>query len=111
MEYSDICITPLKGDKYKILKDIRYKEIFIEAGYVTNGADIPRIFWSVFPPNKSDYLPAVIIHDYLCDREDYTLADKYFEEILTLLGVGPISRFLLVSSVKIYHKAKYNTPL
>jgi hypothetical protein len=28
------------------------------------------------------YLPAVIVHGYLCDKEEYKNADKYFKEIL-----------------------------
>lgn len=110
MKYSDICITPLKGNRYKVLKDVTYKDVTVPAGYRTNGADIPRIFWSIFPPNKSDYLPAVIVHDYLCDKDDYIRADKYFEEILRSLGVKPVSKFLLVFSVKLYHRAKYGIP-
>lgn len=109
MKYSDICITPLKGDRYKILEDVTYKDVTVPAGYRTNGADIPRIFWSLFPPNKSDYLPAVIVHDYLCDLEDYKKADQYFEEILRDLRVDFISRYLLVKSVSLYHSYKYKT--
>jgi len=107
MKYSDIHITPLRGNRYKINKAITYKDITVPEGYRTNGADIPRIFWSIFPPNKSDYLPAVIIHDYLCDLEDYTKADLYFYEILQELGVHKVSRWLLVNSVKAYHKVRY----
>ncbi len=109
MQYDDICITPLKGNSYEINKEVRYKDIIIPVGYRTNGADIPRIFWSLFPPNKSDYLPAVIVHDYLCDKEEYQKADLYFEEILRDLRVDFISRYLLVKSVSLYHSYKYKT--
>lgn len=109
MKYSDVVVQPLGGNRYKVLEDIMYKDVTVEAGYRTNGADIPRIFWSIFPPNKSDYLPAVIVHDYLCDIEDYKKADQYFNEILKTLRVGSVSRFFLVGSVRLYHKIRYGT--
>lgn len=109
VRYSDVSITPLKGDRYKLNKTLTYKDVTVPEGYRTNGADIPRIFWSIFPPNKSDYLPAVIVHDYLCDLEEYQKADQYFEEILKELGIDFISVFLLVKAVTLYHKYRYGT--
>lgn len=110
MKYSDVSVTPLLGNKYKLLKPLTYKDVTVPAGYRTNGADIPRIFWFLLPPNKSDYLPAVIVHDYICDLEDYVKADKYFDEILRDLNVNKTDRKRLVVSVKLYHKIKYGTP-
>lgn len=107
MKYNDVCVTPLKGDRYKLNDDLTYKDVVIPKGYRTNGANIPKIFWSIYPPNKSDFMPAVIIHDYLCDLELYGKADTYFEEILTLLNCKPIDIMLLTFSVKIYHKWSY----
>jgi len=105
--YAQVKVQPLHGNKYKVLEDIVYKDIVIPKGYETNGADIPRAFWSYMPPNKSDILPAVIVHDFLCDLEDYTKADIYFEEVLQLLGIRGFDLFILTKSVKIYHKVKY----
>ncbi len=105
--YSQVKIQPLKNNKFKILEDIVYKDIVIPRDYETNGADVPRLFWLYIPPNKSDILPAVIIHDYLCDKEEYEKADAYFEEVLVELGIKNLDRFLLVKSVRLYHKLKY----
>ncbi len=105
--YSQVKVSPLAGDKYEILEDIIYKDIVIPKGYKTNGADIPRAFWSYMPPNKSDILPAVIVHDFLCDLEQYEKADKYFEEVLILLGIRGFDLFVLTKSVRVYHKVKY----
>ena len=62
-------VQPMKGKRYKIIKDINYTlstgmPFTVPKRYSTNGADIPRIFWGVIPPNLSDILPAVILHDY-----------------------------------------------
>ncbi len=101
--YSQVKLQPLKNNKFRILEDIVYKDIKIPKDYETNGADIPRIFWSFIPPNKSDILPAVIVHDFLCDKGEYKKADEYFEECLLVLGVKKIDKYLLVKSVRIYH--------
>ncbi len=71
--YREVYISPQKGDVYRITKPLHYKDIVVPSGYTTNGADVPRLFWSFFPPNRSDYLPAVIVHDYLCDQGEYQL--------------------------------------
>ena len=40
-----------------VVYEYRYKDIAVPEGYETNGADIPRLFWSWTPPlNLSIYL-------------------------------------------------------
>jgi len=107
MIYSQVAVQPLKGDKYKLLVDLKYKDVVVPKGYETNGANIPRLFWAIYPPNKSDFLPAVIIHDYLCDKEEYKKADDLFEECLRELEVKSFDIDVLVKSVRMYHKIKY----
>ena len=103
MKYNDIQVQPLKGRKYKLLLPIIYRDVMVPIGYKTNGADIPRVFWSFCPPNTSDILPAVIVHDYLCYLEEYQKADDYFEEILTILRIKPWKITILVGAVRLYH--------
>jgi len=91
------------------VKSIVYKDVVVPAGYITNGADSPRLFWFIYPPNRTDILPAVIFHDYLCEKEDYEKADRYFDEILELLGVKRFDRWVLVTAVRLYHKIRYKT--
>jgi len=111
MKYADIEIAPLPNDKYVVQKDIYYYNdgalILIPKGYVTNGADIPRIFWSIFPPNKSDFLPAVVVHDFLMDSGyDALEADKIFRQILRDLKINETSISLLFYPMFYYHKIK-----
>jgi len=105
--YKEIKISPLKNDRYVLLEDFIYKDVVVPKGYITNGADIPRLFWTIWPPNRSEYLPAVVIHDYLCDAELYPKADKYFEEILNILKVNRITVLFFTHFVKIYHRIRY----
>lgn len=104
----EILVKPMIDNKYQIAQDIIYRDIVVPKGYETNGANVPRIFWFIIPPFKPKYLPAVIVHDYLCDLEKYELADMYFEEILYSIEAS-IKTKIMVISVKIYHRLRYGT--
>ena len=104
--YKHIVVTPTPDNKYVIHKQIPYKDIIVPIGYKTNGANVPRLFWSIIPPFKPKYLPAVIVHDYLCDAEEYVKADKYFKEILLNIENSFITK-CMVKAVNIYHKIRY----
>jgi len=95
-----------KGTKINIVPYI-YKDIIIPAGYETNGANRPRFWWIVRPPFYPTYMSAVLVHDYLCDKEEYKKADKYFKEILKDIEWNIISK-IEVAVVKLYHKIRYN---
>ncbi|WP_272888861.1 DUF1353 domain-containing protein [Campylobacter devanensis] len=56
-----VVVQPIGKDKFRVYKDLSYQGICIPKGFVTNGANIPRIFWSLFPPNSPEYLSAVVI--------------------------------------------------
>jgi hypothetical protein len=107
VKYTQLKLQPLSNHKFKLLEDVKYEDVVIPKGYKTNGADIPRIFWSIYPPNRSDYLPAVVVHDYLCDKGEYKKADDLFEKSLKELGVKRFDRFVLVGAVRLYHRIKY----
>ena len=108
--YNNLVITPREGDKYKIIKDYTYKDVTVPSGYHTDGASISRVLWSIWPPNRSDYLPAVVVHDYLCDEEEYTKADLYFKEILEILEINKPTFWCFHIATTLYHKIKYNIP-
>ena len=107
LSYTQVKLQPLKSHKFKLLDDLCFKDVVVPKGFKTNGADIPRIFWSIYPPNRSDFLPAVIIHDYLCDKGEYKRADDLFEECLKELGVNRFDVVVLVGAVRLYHKLRY----
>jgi len=84
--------------------------LVIPAGYKTNGANIPRLFWFIIPPFKPKYLPAVIIHDFLCDKEQYKKADELFAKYLLNIENSWKTR-AMIKAVKLYHFIRYKTPL
>jgi len=65
---------PLKDDRsrpgWRVLEQpfsflsFWHGEITVPAGFDTDYASIPRIFWPIYPPD-GEYAPAAILHDFL----------------------------------------------
>lgn len=102
-------LQPNKNNKLILLKDYTYGEIKIKKGFETNGADVPRIFWSIIPPFKPKYLPAVLVHDYLIkiagNKEEINRANSYFEKILLEIEDSLKTR-AMINAVFLYWKFK-----
>lgn len=62
--------------------------IEVPTGFITDLATIPRIFWSLMPPDWR-YAKAAIIHDYLYDNALRTKkeTDLISQDGMTVLGV------------------------
>ena len=92
-----------------IFKSELAEEITVEVpkGYKTNGANIPRIFWSIFPPNSPEYLSAVVVHDYLCDAKLYALADEALKHIMANLSVAKWKIYCFYYACRVWHKLRY----
>lgn len=103
----DLILKPLKGHKYQVEKVFRYQNIQVPSGFKTNGADIPRFLWVFWPPNRSDFMKAVVVHDYLCDKENYSLADTLFKEALQEDGASKFTVWSFYTSVNLYHRLRY----
>jgi Protein of unknown function (DUF1353) len=102
-----LILQPIPGHRYRVVEPFRYQNIQVPAGFVTDGANVPRPFWFIWPPNKSDFMKAVVIHDYLCDRENYSLADQLFKEALQEAGATKVTVWLFHTSVDLRHRIKY----
>lgn len=106
-------LKPVGKYQFELVENYRYRDIVIPKGYITDGASVPRIFWSIFPPNKAEYLSAAIVHDYLTDivieKKSITFrsVDNTFKEMLIDLNVNKIEVKVLYWSVRLYHLLKY----
>lgn len=111
LKYSDFIFQPLKNNKVKLKKKVKYKDIIIPEGFVSDGASVPYIAYLFnYTKYRPDYLPCAILHDYLCDLELYDKADKCFLNCLLDLKVGKFTSYLFYYAVKIYHFFKYKLP-
>ena len=80
------------------------RRIAVPAGFETDGASIPRVFWWLLPAWGRYSRPACV-HDYLCDlivqRKPHpeaptaTLADAIFYEAMTVTTVALPVRFVM----------------
>ena len=88
---------------YRVLETIRWNEYLVPFGYITDGASVPRVFWSAIPPNDSNSLPAVIFHDYYCSIKKFDLADRVFLEIMRdVLELTPLRYKTMYYGVRFY---------
>ena len=99
-------VQPTINNKYVLLEHYQVENVRVPKGYETNGADVPKLFWWFVPPFKPKFLPAIIIHDYLCEKEEYKLADNLFESTLFAIEKSFVTK-TMVKFVRIYHKIKY----
>jgi hypothetical protein len=100
--------------------EARDELITMPAGFVTDLASIPRLVWSIFPPD-GPWVKAAVVHDFLyytqgtgiwgrADRhrgvereKPYTRAeaDRILHEAMLDLGTKPFSRFAIYAAVRI----------
>ena len=99
-------LRPTNDNKFILEDDFEIAGIKIEKGYLTNGADVPRLFWLFIPPFKPKYLPAVILHDFLFEQKEYTKANILFEKTLLKIEKSFTTKTMILS-VKLYTKIKY----
>ncbi|AJC94142.1 DUF1353 domain-containing protein [Campylobacter volucris] len=109
-----VCVKPFSKDRFILVQDYEFNlKSFkgkIPANFTSNGANIPRIFWSIFPPNSPEYLSAVVVHDYLCEKantkNDYKLADLALYEAMQELGCSKFKTFVFYHACNGFHMVK-----
>ena len=111
MNKEKLSIVVESGEDYSftVYKPFTYKDVTIKKGFVSNGANVPRIAWSVVPPNYMAILPAIAVHDKLCKDGEFDKADMYFIEILELCDIPRYQFHILSKGVRGY--SKYARPL
>ena len=103
---------PIKQKPFVILEpfyfvsDVLDGEIIeVPAGYRTDFASIPRLFWRVLPP-FGRYGKAAVVHDWLCDVRPHictsAVAAEVFLEGMTVLHVPVIVRMTMWAAVRCF---------
>lgn len=84
--------------------------IVVPRGFISDGASVPRAFWSVFPP-FGKYLEAAVVHDYiyvkLCHIYTKEQADSIFKELLEVLRISKLKRNIMYKVVSAFGKGNW----
>ena len=99
--------APLGRDHYVLAAPLIYRRpsgqvIVVPAGFQTDLASIPCLFWRVLPRDGGTYRAAAVVHDYLVGRWAWGEAADVFREALRDNGAGPVRGWLLVSAVRLW---------
>lgn len=118
IKFKRVVVKPFDKYKFEVVEDLKVSlnciDFVLPKGYTTDGASIPRIFWSIYPPYKPQWLTACVIHDYLCSRamhsqdkyKAYELADLAFKESLEYLKVNKTTIFIFYHWCDKLHKIR-----
>ena len=91
-------------------------DLTIPAGFITDGASIPRLLWPLFSPTGK-HMRAAVVHDYLyhlcksCGRagvRSRKMADKLFLLAMLDSGVSPIRAKLMYWAVRVFGGSRFN---
>lgn len=110
----------LKKDYWRVGKGFRYyigakgsnRWVDVPEGYLTDGASVPRAFWSLIPP-WGVYGQATVVHDLLCEyltivedgrpkRITRQQADLILLEAMQVLEVPEVTAKTIYNAVKLY---------
>jgi len=109
----------MRGDSriFRLMHFFRYHSscgtVTIPTGFITDGASIPKVFWSILYP-FGPYFPAALVHDYLYSKASNQFfhvsretADKIFKEAMFNIGIGWITRETIYRAVRIGGRKSY----
>lgn len=83
--------------------------IRVPAGFVTDFASIPRLFWTIVSP-VGQHGKAAVVHDFLYRQTSgfsKVLADAIFFEAMELLGVPWYRRWAMYLAVRFFGRSSY----
>ncbi len=79
--------------------------VIVPEGFITDGASIPRIFWTLIgPPMGGDYDQSAVLHDYFYNQELYTRRRADIEFLLSMRseGVSWLKRIVMHRAVRTF---------
>jgi hypothetical protein len=81
---SDICIMPFSDYEYRTCKAIKFRvggrTHEVPKNFITDLASIPRLYWVVLNPSRSDIMGPAIVHDYLYQCPN-GMSRKHIDEV------------------------------
>lgn len=79
--------------------------VTVPTGTETDLATVPRILWPLFRPHSPRYAAAYVLHDFLCEWEDFDVvtADAVLFDALRALGASWAYSTCVLWAVRTYH--------
>jgi hypothetical protein len=110
LEHSYQYSWPLYVDRPGNLDSRNRVAVHVPAGFRTDFASIPRMFWRIFNP-AGKWRRAALVHDYLYSRAANCprfLADAIFRHIMEQDGVRWCSRVIIYYAVRLFARRGYH---
>ena len=103
-----------QGFRYYLRHEDGEEWVYVPAGYLTDGASVPRLFWSLLPPWGA-YGQAAVVHDIVCEYLSITVngmprtitrkaCDDILFEAMAMLGVPAYKRRIIELGVNAYRR-------
>lgn len=99
---------------FQLAEDFRYVSsygtITVPKDFITDGASIPKMFWSILGP-FGDYFEAAVIHDFLYSPSNVkfprNMSDIIFKEGMYNVGVPWYRREIIFRAVQLFGSSNY----
>lgn len=102
MEYPTSIIVDGGVVRYRLTDDFLFMGYTLPKGFISDGASVPRLFWSVFPP-VGEYFGSALLHDYLLvNGYKWKDAADEFSRALKYENVAKIKRNVMLWFVRLY---------
>jgi hypothetical protein len=105
----NVILEELDGSFWKLQNDFSYEndnvKITVKSGFTTDGASIPKAFWSIVGnPLENDLLKPAIIHDglYTIMKLSRLESDKLLKDMLLFNGTNKVKVFLVYYAVRLF---------
>lgn len=103
-------VVPQPDDRWSFADDLVWVQdtgltLTVPAGFVMDGASIPRLFWSTIGhPMEGEFVYAAGLHDWECctRRTRSPIVHQRFREALKSEGVGAIRRAAMYRAVRLF---------
>jgi len=107
----ELVLEYLGGGKYRVVKPFHHMGYTVPSGFITDGASIPKAFWSlVGSPFTGKYVKVAILHDYLysgAENVSFEEANRIFYNGLREAGVNRLKAFLMYKAVCMFGKSHF----
>ena len=98
------------GFKYYVGKEGGDDFVFVPTGTTTDFASVPRLFWSIIPPDGR-WSQSSVLHDFLYTKKSRPRkeCDVIFRDSMKVLGVSWWRRNVMFAAVRLFGGIPYNS--